>query len=99
MSTESSLVVTVRSPSAVDLLSEAEAMDFFGLVHLVVRELDLVREGLLQELEVVQGRSLLLARRLELRLAFVEEALQCVDDAAALAFISRPVRRAQFGLA
>mmetsp|Transcript_91264 Transcript_91264/g.232264 ORF Transcript_91264/g.232264 Transcript_91264/m.232264 type:complete len:307 (-) Transcript_91264:326-1246(-) len=65
------------------------------LVHLPVRELDLVLQTLLQHVEILHGRGLLLAEVVELRICLVRQALQGLQDVAALALVPCCCRRAQ----
>mmetsp|Transcript_102853 Transcript_102853/g.329960 ORF Transcript_102853/g.329960 Transcript_102853/m.329960 type:complete len:307 (-) Transcript_102853:148-1068(-) len=65
------------------------------LVHLLGRELDLVLQTLLQHVEILHGRSLLLAEVVELRICLVRQALQGLQDVAAVALIRRHRRSTQ----
>mmetsp|Transcript_17610 Transcript_17610/g.44317 ORF Transcript_17610/g.44317 Transcript_17610/m.44317 type:complete len:645 (-) Transcript_17610:35-1969(-) len=56
-------------------------------LHILVCELDLVLQTLLQHLEILHSRGLLLAAVIQLPLGLVREALQGVQEVAALALV------------
>mmetsp|Transcript_79473 Transcript_79473/g.256937 ORF Transcript_79473/g.256937 Transcript_79473/m.256937 type:complete len:258 (+) Transcript_79473:808-1581(+) len=76
----------------------AASQALLGLAHILIPELDLVLDGLLEHLEVLLVRGLRLPDVAQLCLGLVQQALQGLDNVAALTLVNGCRRRSQIGV-